>query len=132
MSNSCKYDLEVATHLNVHLQDKLHLLRCQVCHDLQWNKVLRSWSSLQLLLAGRELPLVRRLRPRVRRQPLHPRRTHYIYQESFNPGGWPRNSPLSRTCCIDDKVSTVVGSKIEENTEENLSKLTKESVNAKK
>ena len=39
---------------------------------------------------------------------------------------------FQESCCIDDEVSTAVKIEIEENTEENSSRLKQESVNANK
>ena len=64
------------------VQDKLNPeLFVDVPRVCLWNWYLRiCWSSLQLLLAGREL-LWGRFGLLVRRQPFHPRQSHYICQD---------------------------------------------------
>ena len=82
-TNSSKYAIEVATHLNVPLQDKL------VHERILWNKELRSWSSLSIPISRARASL-RSLDEFGFASPLIPRRSHYICLEVSTPGGWPR------------------------------------------
>ena len=84
-TNSCEYYQRLPPNNRVFV--RINFFLCSPVLLLRVNKVYEVGQVFPLLLAGREHHWAHLLDIRVYRQPYHPRRSHYIYQEMSTRGG---------------------------------------------